>query len=150
MGGWFGFLPKNSKEFNMFDNMFRVGLLLVTLCFAVSVCADTTPFNCDNCNLKFNIDDLNKNEKCESDLKAIVYKDFELKNINKKDVGFDFSEQNFIKIFVKSDSGVNDGVTIGWIKIDKNKNQLYNITYDDENKVPMNVLGINDYINKCL
>jgi hypothetical protein len=51
---------------------------------------------------------------------------------------------------VKSDSGVNDGVTFGWIKIDKNKNQLYNITYDDENKVPMNVLGKNDYINKCL
>ena len=118
-------------------------LLLVILCFAWFLCENVELLNCDDCNF-------NQNEKCENDLKTIVYKDFELKNINKKDISFDFSEQNFIKIFVKSDSGVNGGVTFGWIKIDKNKNQLYNITYDDENKVPMNVLGKNDYINKCL
>ena len=28
--------------------------------------------------------------QCENDLKTIVYKDFELKNINKKDISFDF------------------------------------------------------------
>ncbi len=101
------------------------------------------------CGAKININSLDQNQQCENDLKAIVYKNFDMKEIKNKDITFDFSEKDYIQVFVKSKSGVNNGATFGWIKIDKKNNKLYNVTYDNENETPMNTLGKNDYIDKC-
>lgn len=102
------------------------------------------------CSAKININSSDQYSQCDNDLKAIIYKNFDIKKINKKDVTFGFSEKDYIQIFVKSKNGVNNGATFGWIKIDKKNNKLYNVTYDDENQIPMNVLDKKDYIDRCL
>ncbi len=59
-----GLFLKISKEFNVFNNnVFSVGLLSVTHCFAVSACADTILSNCRGSNVYESIQCIEKDNK---------------------------------------------------------------------------------------
>ncbi|MGQ1129646.1 hypothetical protein ACT4VC_17695 [Acinetobacter baumannii] len=107
-------------------------------------------FLISGCNAEISKITYDQKKQCKNDLMLIASKNFDFNGINKDDIIFDFSEKDFIKIFVKSKSGVNDGATFGWIRIDRKDNKLYDITYDEENNIPMNLFDKKDYIRKCL
>ncbi|MFI8009907.1 hypothetical protein ACIF8R_06885 [Acinetobacter sp. ABJ_C4_1] len=109
-----------------------------------------TLFLISGCNAESSKIAYDQKKQCKNDLMLIASKNFDFNGINKDDIIFDFSEKDFIKIFVKSKSRVNNGATFGWIRIDRKDNKLYDITYDEENNIPMNLFDRKDYIRKCL
>lgn len=57
-----------------------------------------------------------------------------------------------IRLYVMNPDSENSTTTVGWLKIDKKKNEIYNITYD-EKSLPhkgINRKVIKDYTDNCL
>lgn len=63
---------------------------------------------------------------------------------------FDDKEQ-LIRLFVFSPDGENTETSIGWLKVDKQQQKVFNITYDELNNKPQKFQNdiVAKYIKKC-
>lgn len=93
---------------------------------------------------------------CDSQLRQIAVTDFNIKGIKKTalqaELGDSEDNSQTIRIFTKTPTGANSTATLGWLKLDKNTYQMFDITNDDSNprrlKIKPNQVKV--FVNQCL
>ncbi|OPH37468.1 Uncharacterised protein [Moraxella lacunata] len=101
-----------------------------------------------------NIKQTNQIDYCKSELNTFVKQVFNDTDTN-VNIYSELSDGDFdmqsIRVYMKDNSQEGNDVTIGWLKIDKNKNNIYNIT-DNENVIlnDFNEKIVKDFIDGCI
>lgn len=100
-----------------------------------------------------NIQKVNQVDYCESELNSFTKQVFnDMDNLN---IYSEFSDGSIdmqsIRVYMKSNTQKGNDVTIGWLKIDKNNNKIYNIT-DNENVIlnEFNEKIVKHFIDNCI
>lgn len=100
-----------------------------------------------------NIPQVNQADYCKSELNTFAKQ--VVNDIDDVNIYSEISDGNVdmqsIRIYMKSNSQEGNDVTIGWLKIDKKNNKIYNIT-DNEDIIlnEFNEQIVKNFINNCI